>query len=438
MIHTAEMKLCIDPDLTWVFRYMLTRLGISNEEAYSFVEKIPRMQDLGDGYFPKVSSKLQEQLDIYNENNRYKAIHDFKVSYAYDCCYLSFRIDLNQLLTGKKSVELFEGSEENRKLLYEKYQLFMRELFPPPLVDNWESIDKEEYYEDGIFYEDSYLDEISKDGYEGLKKVYDFHCADFVRVDFSANIDVEKDLEDLVPLYIILLNKSVHSKQLKRPDKDKAAWKYNNLYRSNGSTVVTIYDKYQEVCSRIPEEGQEHADAKGILRFEVQYKKARISRLYSKYREEKFNKAEELVRTLDIGWLEALSQLQPFNDKILSEEFSLDILSKTANQLLPHGDWYNKYYAYEKINDPLKESTANKVIEFLELVQNSQSLKKGYHNFTSTATDKTYQTRIKQLRECDVAPYLIPRHLYTKYGLAERLKDGMLPNPFKELQGICC
>ena len=51
MIHTAEMKLCIDPDLTWVFRYMLTRLGISNEEAYSFVEKIPRMQDLGDGYF---------------------------------------------------------------------------------------------------------------------------------------------------------------------------------------------------------------------------------------------------------------------------------------------------------------------------------------------------------------------------------------------------
>ena len=145
MIHTAEMKLCIDPDLTWVFRYMLTRLGISNEEAYSFVEKIPRMQDLGDGYFPKVSSKLQEQLDIYNENNRYKAIHDFKVSYAYDCCYLSFRIDLNQLLTGKKSVELFEGSEENRKLLYEKYQLFMRELFPPPLVDNWESIDKEEY-----------------------------------------------------------------------------------------------------------------------------------------------------------------------------------------------------------------------------------------------------------------------------------------------------
>lgn len=141
---------------------------------------------------------------------------------------------------------------------------------------------------------------------------------------------------------------------------------------------------------------------------------------------------------MDIGWLEALSQLQPFNDKILSEEFSLDILSKTANQLLPHGDWYNKYYAYEKINDTLKESTANKVIEFLELVQNSQSLKKGYHNFTSTATDKTYQTRIKQLRECDVAPYLIPRHLYTKYGLAERLKDGMLPNPFKELQGICC
>ena len=90
-------------------------------------------------------------------------------------------------------------------------------------------------------------------------------------------------------------------------------------------------------------------------------------------------------------------------------------------------------------NPKKKESTAaNKVIDFLELVQNSQSLEKGYHNFMSTATDKTYQTRIKQLRECGVAPYLIPRHLYSKYGLAERLKEGKLHNPFKKIQSICC
>lgn len=62
MIHTAEMKLCIDPDLTWVFRYMLTRLGISNEEAYSFVEKIPRMQDLGDGYFQRYRQNYRNSL----------------------------------------------------------------------------------------------------------------------------------------------------------------------------------------------------------------------------------------------------------------------------------------------------------------------------------------------------------------------------------------
>ena len=203
----------------------------------------------------------------------------------------------------------------------------------------------------------------------------------------------------------------MHSKKLRRPKKAKAAWKYNSLYLCNGSTAVTVYDKHKEVCTRKTETATEHKSSKGILRFEVQYKKDKMSKLREKYS----------------------------TNEILSEDFSRQELSKIANQLLPHGDWYNKYYAEKKISRTLKESTAaNKVIDFLELIQNSQSLEKGYHNFMSTATDRTYQTRIKQLRECGVAPYLIPRHLYSKYGLAERLKEDKLPNPFKKIQSICC
>ena len=413
MYHTVELQYsftCIA-----VFEYILTRLGVNREEARQFTYNRPRNYSELNRQSQFISPNLRKQLGHTSHKMQESAVHNFKVFYGKDCFFINFQIDLNYLLTGSRTIDLFKGTKENLKKLCQRYQIFMKDLFPFP---EYEGVDISGYYCNGELLEEDeaeYLNDFKYglaehcETYQELEKIYSLYHGYLTRVDFSENIKVDAEL---VPLYIILLNKSVHSKQLRRPKKSKSEWKCNSLYLCNDSTAVTAYDKHKEVCTRKTETAPEYKSSKGILRFEVQYKKDKMSKLREKY----------------------------LTEEILSEDFSQKELSKTANQLLPHGDWYNKHYADKKINDTLKkESTAaNKVIDFLELVQNSQSLEKGYENFTSTATDRTYQTRIKQLWECDVAPYLIPRHLYTKYGLAERLKDGMLPNPFKELQGICC
>lgn len=320
----------------------------------------------------KTPTSFYKQFGHQDVKMRSSPLHRFRVFCYYGYFYLTFTIDANYLLTGQTSIDLFVGTPDNIKKLKANYKNFMHSLIPFPTA-----LDADEY--------DTHFN------YE-LNRLYDLDCSSLWRIDYAMNIEVDPSLTSL---YIKLLNKSVHSKRYPHNNK----FKYNAMRVSNKSVTVTVYDKYKA----LQQQNQFMITALGLLRYEVQYKKSKINSL-----------------------------MLTFN-QLLSDDYALKVLTDTATKLFPHGDWYNRYYAEKKINASLNKRSAQTILNFLELVQRSNSLKKAHENYISTATESQFQTLVKKMNQIKVSPYLIPKNEYSNYKLAGILKNGALKNPFSDL-----
>ncbi len=233
-----------------------------------------------------------------------------------------------------------------------------------------------------------FLDCCSKDE---LEFYTEFNNARLWRIDYSFNFQVP---EALVPLYLHQFNGSVIEKnRLKKTTK----FKYNSVHLCNKSTAVVIYDKHAEVINN---NRPSPDSARGMLRYEVRLRKAKtITTLKDKY---KLN-----------------------NTELLKCDFAMDILLKYWDLLLPTGDFYKGTAANKKIRGESSSRQANKLINFLKMIQDKHSVNTARK--ANTCTVKTFDSNLDTLNNMDIAPYLIPIHKCRDYGVST------LINPYKQM-----
>lgn len=398
MIHTLTMKYYLSFKTA---KYLLINIFGMNEKAAA----VALYNLCGSNRDKSKLGPLWAAVRAFNASRLGTPIYRFNLKYLqYQRVFvLRFTIDANFLATGRKSIHLFSGSAEMVEKFEQNYHKQMQELFPPLSEKVAGEIGMDEYDLENINYE--------------LETLWDFNKGRMHRIDYAFDLHVESEL---VSLYLSLLKKN---RLPNRYYKERNKYKKNCVRYSRSAINVIIYDKLKSVIEQKQTGYISEEEASGVLRLEVQ-----VCR----------DKARELPGT---------------NIQKLADYYAKAILMEHATNLFPFGNFYNQYYAlkfiqyaYPSIKKGKKlveDSNYTKLKSFLALMQDSQSVVKGYEDFTkgmkpelAGGTRATFNSRIADLEELDIAPYLISKSNYAKYDLLQyktRENKGLV-NPLKQLK----
>lgn len=217
------------------------------------------------------------------------------------------------------------------------------------------------------------------------------------RIDYRCDVLVE-DFEVrkvLFNIYNKYLKKTAYMKKVDVYNKyDKTSNADFSIRYANGSKALNIYDKEEERKAK-DEYIMEYE--RGIIRFEAQVNSSRIKYLNKKYG--------------------IKSKLKDY----FTEEMYNKCMEECIIKVICTGDYYNKYHAFERINNSEFTSVHKKNMKkFLLMVANKRSLEAGKKEFKNR-----YRTILKNLEKLNINPVLIAKNtLMTK--IENPIKDVLL------------
>ena len=352
--------------------------------------------------------------DFFNNlstvNSRLDDIANFTIGFdshnPYYRYFLKVNLNLQALITKKISVDLFKGDYTSLYFTGFYYRNFME--YAIPISDRIIEIPTKDY---SIFNR-----RLNLKYPDDLHNLYEFNAGKPVYIEFSDNLSVPTDK---IPLFIKMLNKSY---------KPYGSYKIDNNYKNNcirlitgnkhhPRSVVIIYNKTLEVESRnnkLIKQGKQPqillSDAQNVVRYEVKWYSDKLNSVLTKY----YSDTGQYLT----------------NEDLISEQYSYNVLSETANKLFPTEDFYNKYGSLKKINAAnISDVQKKKAIDFIKITETSKSLHRAKDVFLKNNTTATFNSRLKLLKMTGIAPITISEADYSSYKIK---KWGKLNNPLKK------
>lgn len=314
--------------------------------------------------------------------------------------YLKIALDLEALCRNQLTSKLFYCSENNIRLLQNRYTYEMVRIFPSIVTStNEEPANKDESDGYEVIYAGDDAEGISKEGLQRL--LYLGYCK-VSRIDYATNL-----YTDYPELYLKLAGKSFFS-----CNKQRLKLGNNNIYATNKSRRISLYNKearYQSTAtdSNLVEE------AHNIIRYEAPVTKNLSSFISERYKQ---------------------YGLLPF----LDEEIAHKHLTKEYSKQIGTADWYNDYLFKQRIlASNLSARNKNTLLQDIApIVSQCRSVEKARKKYVDGAytiaktqkivsgTARTFDKYRKQFKDLNLQPLRIPDRDAKYYQISH------LPNPF--------
>lgn len=314
--------------------------------------------------------------------------------------FMKIALDLEALCRNQLTANLFYCTENNIRLLQNKYTCEMVRIFPSIVTaTNEEPANKDESDGYEVIYAGDDAEGISKEGLQRLP--YLGYCK-VSRIDYATNL-----YTDYPELYLKLAGKSFFSFNKQRLKLDN-----NNIYATNKSRRISLYNKearYQSTAtdSNLVEE------AHNIIRYE-----APLTKNFSSFISERYKKYG----------------LLPF----LDEEIAHKHLTKEYSKQIGTADWYNDYLFKQRIlssnlSTRNKNTLLQEIAPIISQCRSVEEARKKYVDGTYTiaktqkivsGSARTFDKYRKQFKELNLQPLRIPDR-DAKYYQISRLR-----NPF--------
>ena len=204
------------------------------------------------------------------------------------------------------------------------------------------------------------------------------------RLDYSTNVRTSN-----VPLYIELLQRSDQPSKYYKPPKSasgKREQRDNSLYLSTKSFSLNFYNKQGEVIDR-GQDPKHIADAKDILRIEVQCNRAKLNSLKQKYTTH--------ITTTEVR-------------QFITTDLAREVLLNYYDQTIGSGDYYTLDEA-KKIIEAQSDITDSKKLKLVGHIEKINKYKNLWEAKQAFGNNPLFNTYLKQIRELGINPVIIPR-----------------------------